>query len=46
MEYTLMISEKPDAAQKIAQALADKGTLLEEKINKTRYYWFKRAGKS
>ena len=41
-----MLSEKPDAAQKIAQALADKGTLLEEKNNKTRYYWFKRAGKN
>jgi DNA topoisomerase-1 len=40
-----MISEKPDAAQKIAQALADKGTLLEEKNNKTRYYWFKRNGR-
>lgn len=41
-----MLSEKPDAAQKIAQALADKGTLLEEKNNKTRYYWFKRDGKN
>lgn len=40
-----MLSEKPDAAQKIAQALADKGTLIEEKNNKTRYYFFKRDGK-
>ena len=40
-----MISEKPDAAQKIAQALADAGTIIEEKKNKTRYYWFKRGGK-
>jgi DNA topoisomerase I len=46
MNYVLMISEKPDAAQKIATALADKGSLIEEKNNKTRYYWFKRKGKN
>ncbi|MDD2679116.1 MAG: DNA topoisomerase I [Candidatus Nanoarchaeia archaeon] len=46
MNPVLMISEKPDAAQKIASALADKGTIIEEKINKTRYYWFKRDKKN
>ncbi len=46
MDYTLMISEKPDAAKKIAQALADKGTFLEDKNGKAKYFWFKRDGKS
>ncbi|PIU89564.1 DNA topoisomerase I [archaeon CG06_land_8_20_14_3_00_37_11] len=46
MTHTLMISEKPDAAHKIAMALADKNTIHEIKINKTRYYTFKRGGKN
>ncbi|MBN1923683.1 MAG: DNA topoisomerase I [Nanoarchaeota archaeon] len=46
MTVTLMISEKPDAAQKIASALGETGTISEHKINKTRYYTFTRNNQS
>ena len=46
MAYTLMIAEKPLAAKRIAEILAEKGTLKkrvsEEKVE---YYEFKRNGK-
>lgn len=44
MSYTLIISEKPSAAQKIAYALADDGKV--EKVGRKVYYFkFKYAGK-
>ena len=46
MSYDLIISEKPDASHKIAMALADENTIIEEKINRTRYYSFKKNGKN
>ncbi|VVB75936.1 Reverse gyrase [Candidatus Tiddalikarchaeum anstoanum] len=39
---TLIIAEKPDAAEKIASALADSGTLKEHKKDGVRYYELKK----
>jgi len=46
MGHTLMISEKPDAMKKIAEALADKKSLKKHvNENNVAYYEFKRGGK-
>jgi len=37
-DYELIITEKPQAAQKIATALADSNSLKQEKINSVPYY--------
>jgi DNA topoisomerase-1 len=46
MSYTLLISEKPDAMRRIAEALAE-GKSLVKKVNENNvaYYEFKRNGK-
>jgi len=43
--YTLMISEKPDAMRRIAEALADKNSLKKRMDGNVEYYEFERAGK-
>jgi len=43
--YTLMISEKPDAMRRIAEALADKNSLKKRMDGNVEYYEFEKAGK-
>ncbi len=43
--YILIIAEKPSAMRKIAQSLADKGTLEKKNIGDVNYYKFERNGK-
>ncbi len=46
MSYTLIIAEKPDVARRIAEALAEKGSLkVHTNENKVTYYEFERNGK-
>ncbi len=44
--YTLMISEKPDAMRRIAEALAEKGSLKRVTGKNVKYYEFERNGKT
>ncbi len=43
--YTLMISEKPDAMRRIAQALGENGSLKRVSGNNVEYCEFERDGK-
>ena len=45
MSYILIIAEKPNAARRIAEALADKGSLKKHELNNVNYYEFTVNGK-